>query len=148
MGAHGAANLGALLATAARLQSRRVSAKLASFHVTAAQVPVLAIVWGEDGRSLTELAKRTGADSPTMTGVVDRLEAQGVVERRRTSQDRRVITVHLTDAGRGLQEQVLPVWAATEQEALAGLTPVAVQQFTTTLRQLIANLSHDTHPDA
>ena len=141
MGAHGAANLGALLATAARLQSRRVGVKLAPFHVTAAHVPVLAVLWAGDGLSLTKLAKRTGTDSPTMTGVVDRLEAQGVVERRRGSQDRRVITVHLTEAGRGLQEQVLPLWVATEREALAGLTPNAVQQFTTTLRQLIANLS-------
>ena len=148
MSARDAADLGTLLATAARLHSRRMTAKLAAFHVTAAQFAVLAVLWVEEGLSLTELAKRTGTDGPTMTGVVDRLEAQGLVEHRRASQDWRVVAVHLTDAGRGLQEHVLPLWAATEREALAGLTPAAVQQFTTTLRQLIANLSHDTHPGA
>ena len=54
MGACDAADLGTLLATAARLSSRRVSAKLAPFHVTASHVPVLAVLWGEDGLSLLD----------------------------------------------------------------------------------------------
>ena len=47
------------------------------------------------------LAQRMGTSGPTMTGLIDRLERQGMVTRERDDDDRRLVRVRLTDAGRG-----------------------------------------------
>jgi trimethylamine---corrinoid protein Co-methyltransferase len=51
---------------------------------------------------LSQIAKQIMVDASTMTGLIDRLEKKGLVERSRNSFDRRVITVSLTEAGRNL----------------------------------------------
>ena len=134
-------SVGWLLNNAARLNSRRLSAKLASHNVTPPQWGVLVALWEQDGLSLSELAQRSFFDGPTMTGIVDRLEKAGLVERRRDSTDRRVISVYLTEQGRAL-EQVLPLLSdEANEEAVAGLSEAEVAQFVSTLRTMIANLS-------
>lgn len=134
-------SLGWMLNNAARLVQRRFSAKLAPHGVTPPQWGVLVALWEQDGLPLSELAKRSYFDGPTMTGIVDRLESAGLVTRRRDSQDRRVISVYLTDAGRAL-ENVLPgLSEETNREAVAGLPDDQVSQFCDTLRHLIQNLS-------
>ncbi len=130
-----------MLNNAARLAQRRFSSKLTPFGITPPQWGVLVALWERDGLSLSELAARSFFDGPTMTGIVDRLEAASFVERRRDSQDRRVISVYLTDAGRKL-EDVLPAIAdETNMETIAGLSPQQVDQFRAILRQIIINLS-------
>ena len=86
-------SVGWLLNNAARLSARRLSGKLAGYNVTPPQWGVLVALWEQDGLSLSELAKRSFFDGPTMTGIVDRLEKANLVERRRDSSDRRVISV-------------------------------------------------------
>lgn len=134
-------NLGWLLSSAARLVQRRFSSKLAPYGITPPQWGVLVSLWEQDGLSLSQLAARSFFDGPTMTGIVDRLEHAGLVERRRDSQDRRVINVYLTERGRQLCEVLPPLAEETNREAVVGLTPAEIEQFLRTLRHLIRNLS-------
>ena len=134
-------SLGWLLNNAARLSARRLSTKLAAHNVTPPQWGVLVALWEQDGLSLSELAKRSFFDGPTMTGIVDRLEKANLVTRRRDSADRRVISVYLTDEGRRLQSTLPPLSDEANEDAVAGLTPEQVKQFTETLRKVIENLS-------
>jgi MarR family transcriptional regulator, 2-MHQ and catechol-resistance regulon repressor len=71
--------------------------------ITASQYNVLRILRGE-GQPLPcqEIADRMIQVVPAMTGLLDRLDAQGLVQRERCTQDRRVIYVTLTDSGRDL----------------------------------------------
>ena len=134
-------SVGWLLNNAARLASRRLSGKLAGYSVTPPQWGVLVALWEQDGLSLSELAKRSFFDGPTMTGIVDRLEKANLVERRRDSTDRRVISVYLTDEGRTLQAQLPTLSDEANQEALNGLTQREIDGFVDTLRKIIANLT-------
>jgi DNA-binding MarR family transcriptional regulator len=134
-------SLGWMLNNAARLFQRRFAAKLAPHGVTSPQWGVLVALWEQDGLSLSALAKRSFFDGPTMTGIVDRLEGAGLVTRRRDSQDRRVISVYLTDAGRALQAVLPPLAEETNREAVAGLDPDEMHRFIATLRHIIRNLS-------
>ena len=56
---------------------------------------------------MTELAALLACDNSNVTGLIDRLEARGLVARRPSSQDRRVKHVVLTAAGRRLRERML-----------------------------------------
>jgi MarR family transcriptional regulator, organic hydroperoxide resistance regulator len=56
---------------------------------------------------MTELAALLACDNSNVTGLIDRLEARGLVARQPSSQDRRVKHVVLTAAGRRLRERML-----------------------------------------
>src|ERR1700732_2355696 len=85
--------------TSDQLQIR--SARLLREHgLTPSQYNILRILRGE-GKPLPilEIASRTITVVPGITGLIDRLEQAGVVNRRRCEKDRRVIYVALTDHG-------------------------------------------------
>lgn len=71
------------------------------------------------GEISTKLLKSGG----NITLVIDNLEKQGLVSRERDTQDRRMVTVSLTEAGRELISQLLPPHVATIVEELSYLTP-------------------------
>jgi DNA-binding MarR family transcriptional regulator len=56
---------------------------------------------------MTRLADRLGVDPSWVTGLVDRLQARGEVDRRPSAQDRRVKIVELTEAGQETREALL-----------------------------------------
>ena len=59
------------------------------------------ILWlGQEELPMSEVARRLNATAGTMTGIVDRLEKLGFVERQRDAADRRVIRLRLTETGR------------------------------------------------
>ena len=87
---------------------------LARDGVSAAQMGVLMRLRSLGDMSISGLAEVLGMGLPNVTGLVDRLEERGLVERMRAPDDRRVVRVHLTDAGsripdgmEGLQRDVL-----------------------------------------
>jgi len=60
----------------------------------------------EQPRPMSELAEQLLCDASNVTGIVDRLEARGLVERRAAPEDRRVKLLCLTDAGEALRARV------------------------------------------
>ncbi len=63
---------------------------------------LLRMLAGEDGLRAGEVARRLMTTPATLTTVVDTLERNGQVERRRDQADRRAVLLHITDAGRSL----------------------------------------------
>ena len=70
-----------------------------------------------------ELATREAVTQPTMTGIVNRLVADNLVERRADAQDARASAVTLTDAGRQELEQARTAAAQSVRPALETLSP-------------------------
>jgi DNA-binding MarR family transcriptional regulator len=83
--------------------ARRAREGLAPYGVTPTQYAVLKVLWEQDGQSGAELGSRMLIDSATVTGVVDRLQAAGLLERRPHGVDRRVHSLFLTEPGKALQ---------------------------------------------
>ena len=71
--------------------------------LTYPQFLVMVALWGTDGRTVGELGAALGLESSTLTPLVKRLEAAGLLARRRDSDDERVVRVSLTDKGRALR---------------------------------------------
>lgn len=110
-------SVGFLLNRAARSMKRGLEARLAEYGITATQYVVLALLDREDGLSQTQLADRLSFDNPTVTGVIDRMERDGLVERRRTSDDRRIINIFLSGKARTILSDINTI--AEEVNALA-----------------------------
>ncbi|MDP1028044.1 MarR family transcriptional regulator [Sphingomonas sp. KR1UV-12] len=73
--------------------------------ITYPQFLVLGALWDEDGRTVGRIAARLSLESSTITPLVKRLEAAGLVTRTRDAQDERQVRVALTPEGRALQQE-------------------------------------------
>src|SRR6202008_2670024 len=71
-----------LLGKAQQRVMRRAKELLAEYEVTPVQYASLCVLWEQDGQTGADLGGRLVIDSATMTGIVDRLERSGLVERR------------------------------------------------------------------
>jgi DNA-binding MarR family transcriptional regulator len=83
---------------------------LAEFDLTPAQAQLLMQLDPERPMPMIEVANGLGCDASNVTGLVDRLEERGVIERRSASTDRRVKMVAVTPAGEKLRGKVLERW--------------------------------------
>ncbi|WP_282610563.1 MarR family winged helix-turn-helix transcriptional regulator [Pelagibius sp. Alg239-R121] len=93
-----------LIGKAAQQIARRSREKLASHGVTPTQYAVMKVLWENEPQSGSEMGSRLQMDSATITGVIDRLEAADLVERRPDPSDRRIHRLFLTRRGRSLQK--------------------------------------------
>lgn len=79
------------------------------FGLNESQWRVLRVLWDQGPCRLTDISRRTLIHAPSLVCVVDRLEAEGLVVRRRSAKDRRQVFVELTAAGAALEQQVEPL---------------------------------------
>ena len=112
------------LQRAADATMARADRHLARFNLTKGQYGVLDALLYFGSLQLGQLAEKVLRSEGTMTTVVDNLERRGLVERERNQHDRRVVKVSLTEAGRQLISEVVPVHVAAIVEAMGILSPV------------------------
>jgi DNA-binding MarR family transcriptional regulator len=111
------------LAKAAQTGSRFWSQKVAALNLTATQAMVLRFLFDRDEVTSSELGSRTELDSATLTGVLDRLEAAGIAERKPSPTDRRAIHIHLTERGKEVGKEVSRLMGLANAEFLGGMNP-------------------------
>jgi MarR family transcriptional regulator, organic hydroperoxide resistance regulator len=73
--------------------------------LTYPQYLVMLVLWEEAGVPVKQIGERLQLDSGTLTPLLKRLEAQGLVARRRDTDDERVVRIDLTPAGRALRKK-------------------------------------------
>ena len=78
------------------------------FGVTEQQWRVLRVLWEQMHLTSAQISILTLLPSPSLVGILDRLEKKELVKRLRSSSDRREINITITDKGRELQSEVLP----------------------------------------
>jgi len=82
---------------------------LNQFGITYTQYIVLMVLWENDGINVSELGNRLFLDSGTLTPVIKKLEGGGLVQRKRSEEDERVVTIFLTEKGWELREKALDI---------------------------------------
>ncbi|HEY9027304.1 MAG TPA: MarR family transcriptional regulator [Burkholderiaceae bacterium] len=119
--------------------STQVDRRLVSHDLTHAQwVPLFKLAHGECG-TVAELARTLQSDPGAMTRALDRLEAKGLVARVRSSEDRRVVNLELTDAGREVASVVPAVLAEVLNLHLAGFSEAEWRSLLGMLTRMRAN---------
>ena len=99
--------------TAIRQQIRRpVEAEFAKGGLTGPQRSVMEALFKSDGRSLKELTAQVGLAHSTVSGIADRLEKRGLIERKPNLNDRRHTRIIVSGAVREFMEKRYPVIAA------------------------------------
>ncbi|WP_034483450.1 MarR family winged helix-turn-helix transcriptional regulator [Actinomadura oligospora] len=110
---------------------------LEPFGITGRELAVLAVLGESRPISQLEGAGRLGVDRTTMVGLVDRLERRGLVERRRSEQDRRKNVVALTGDGEDVLRRAEDARRSMEDAFLAPLGDADRERFVRSLRLLL-----------
>jgi DNA-binding MarR family transcriptional regulator len=107
--------------------------------------PLILHLGDEDNLTMSELGKRCGLESSTMTPLVDELERRRLISRVRAPEDRRVIRVHLTPAGRDLEPRLRKLLLDLQAVALCDIPDGDIAAMHRVLESILANLG--AHPD-
>ena len=106
------------------------------YQISAPQLSSLLALYENGPLPPSQIAKYIMVNSSTVTGIIDRLEQKGLVQRSRISTDRRVITVTLTDKGRELAEHAPPPIQEKIVEGLQKLPPHEIEKIVQALTKL------------
>jgi len=102
--------------------SQLAKQKLSKLGITTTQCALLHVLWEQDGLKGIELGERLRIDGATITGMLDRLEQNGIIERRPDSRDRRINLIFVTEKGKELEGPVKEVLKEVEDAVLSGFT--------------------------
>jgi DNA-binding MarR family transcriptional regulator len=105
-------------------------------RITLARFDLLASLFREDGQTLAGISRALLVTAGNVTGLVDRAERDGVVERRPDPADRRVARVWLTDRGRALIRELLPIHAQQVHDLIGSMPATDRKE----LRRLLGGL--------
>ncbi|GAC1377974.1 MAG: hypothetical protein NVSMB33_00930 [Ktedonobacteraceae bacterium] len=111
------------------------------YVVTPPQWGVLALLLEMDGVTIGTISQRRAIDAPTVTGIVKRLEQNGLVERLHDRVDRRVVKVYLTEEGRDIMRFLPEAVQAFSAMTTQGLSEAEQRELQTKLQQIIANIA-------
>lgn len=107
-----------------------------SLGLTAVQAMVLNFLREEDDLQSRELGRRTGLDSATLTGIFDRLENMDLIERRRNLDDRRAISILLSEKGKALTPEIKKLMIEANHTFLRGVRAPDTEKFRDILKDL------------
>ena len=104
------------------------------------QPKILEALTACDGCTQKELAQVCALDKSTVTSVLSRMVAQGLVRKAACADDRRAARIYLTAAGRRQAQAVTEIFRAVDARALAGIPADDRAQFLRTFSAIIQNL--------
>jgi DNA-binding MarR family transcriptional regulator len=115
-------SVGFTLAQLCKAHRNYMDAALSALGVHVGQEMILMQLWQAEGVTQTQLVGNLCVEPPTVTKMVQRMERDGLIERRADPEDARVSRVYLTDRGRALRSAVEAAWKTAEVQMIAGFS--------------------------
>ena len=131
----------------ARLARTVLASRLLAHGFYAGQDQIMLALSADDGQTPGQLAARLGVRPPTITKTINRLQAQGFLEKRASDTDARQAHIHLTEAGFDAIKAIGKCVRKTEKQALKGLDKKDLKALAKMLARLEANLSVQSQSD-
>ncbi len=132
-----------LLIQVMKAHRRHAEPALNALGLHVGQEMILFRLWENDGITQSELAGCLCVEAPTITKMLQRMEATGLIERRPDLQDARVSRVYLTPKSRDLEGPVRSLWQDLEDKTLQGLSEAEIMLLRRLLLQIHENLTDD-----
>lgn len=129
-----------LISDVARLLRTHADQRARAFGMTRAQWAVLARLESNEGLKQSELAEMLDLQPITLTRLVDRLCASGLIERRADASDRRVKRLYLTAQARPLMDRLAALGQDMMESVLEGFDVSAIERMITELSRTKENL--------
>jgi DNA-binding MarR family transcriptional regulator len=135
--------LGYLVNLIARLLAQSLKVRNGPDGILPGQFPIAVELLSHDGMTQKDLCEAVRIEQATMANTLKRMERDGLIERRRSVEDGRLATVHLTERGLDLARIAVDNAIQLNRVALAGLDHPAQIQLRDTLVSLVERLERD-----
>lgn len=129
------------LAVIARQTHKHFDKSVMQTGLTHSQWTLIAVVSGISGASQRIIAEHLEMSEASAGRLVDRLCSDGLLERRRDSEDGRLWRVYLTDAAKPILQQITVLAGDLEQDLFAGFSEADLAQFQRYLEAMYANVT-------
>jgi DNA-binding MarR family transcriptional regulator len=138
-GADVAFAIGPLIGRVRTVMLSRLDGELQPFGITGTQFAILKSVTEGTAETAADLCRLLHYDNGSMTRLVDRLEQKGLIRRERSKDDRRVVSLRVTVAGRAAMPRLRDSAARVVQRMLTGFSPGEVNDLRSFLGRMIEN---------
>jgi DNA-binding MarR family transcriptional regulator len=117
-----------------------VDRRLGPLGLSSAQFIVIAtLATADTARSASDLCRGISYDAGAMTRMLDRLESKGLIQRNRSSDDRRMVQLVLTEEGRAVFPRMREISMGVANRFLRGFTKGEARQLETLLLRMLEN---------
>lgn len=130
-----------LLTTAQHTVFQYLNGKLTEYDLTPSQYGVLSCLWQRDFATPKQISEILCLETSTISGVLDRMQKKGLIDRVINREDRREVRVIPTEKGKSLQEPISKIIDEVNEEVLKCFTEEEVTELKATLR-IIAEGEH------
>ncbi len=117
---------------------------LSAQGITHAQGGIMLMLLSGRFDTCSQLAREMYIDAAAMTRMVDRLERRSLIRRLPSGEDRRVLQLQLTEAGREVADQLPAVYIAAREKNFEGLSAEEIGFLKSLLRRILANAATET----
>lgn len=118
---------------------QEVERQLAHTELTNAQWIPIYKLYTKRASTVAELARECQLDAGATTRMLDRLEAKGLCQRKRSEEDRRVVQIALTEAGEAAASEIPRVLSGVQNANLAGFSAEEFETLKSLLQRVLAN---------
>ena len=130
------------LYTASRLLTQAYHPLLSEQGLTYPQYLVLLVLWEKDAQPVNDIAKRLYLETNTVTPLLQRMEQEGILVRKKGEKDARQMIVSLTEKGKKLKKKLADVPATVGSAVLCeSVTPETTPDLFRMLDDIIGKLS-------
>lgn len=133
-------SVGYLVRNAHRAYDKELGARLAAFKILTSPWSLLRVLWRQENLNQREVAARMRLERASMTRLLAEAEKSGLVIRTPHPTDKRQTLVGLTEHGRSLEKDLVPIGDAVNAAALNGFSAEEAAQLRALLLRVIANL--------
>ncbi|MBP5520486.1 MAG: MarR family transcriptional regulator [Treponema sp.] len=100
---------------------------------------IIFALWGKNGVPIKTLCEKTSLDKSTLTGIIDRLERDGYIERRPSETDKRSTLIFLTGKEKEFANHIQKVSAVMNNIFYKGFSDEEIVQFDSLLERILEN---------
>ena len=111
-----------------------------------AQGRILYVLWQEDGVTISVLSSKTSLANTTLTSMLDRMEAGGLIHRTPSPTDRRASLIRLTDKARSLQDDYDRISQQMNEQYYKGFSDDEIRTLESLLQRVLSNLEGGNAP--
>lgn len=122
------------------LHRRSMGTRFEQHGISRGQPKILGFLSENNGCIQKELALHCHVEPATVTKLLENMERDGLIERKTSTEDRRVLRVYITEKGHALHEQAHRIAAEVTQICLAGFTAEQTETVITLMNKLADNL--------
>lgn len=120
--------------------AKRFDFELKKHGLTVALWPTLMCLWEQEGISQRAIAQKSKVENSTTTRALNKLERLGLIEQRPAPSSRRSFDIYLTENGRTIQDDLLPLPVHVNQEYLNILEPDERKEMIHLLKKIVSRI--------